>query len=120
MTWTSSPFCRPPVISESVPKTWPTVTSVVTGWPPTSLRTTVFPFSVRIAAVGTVRMSSYCRTTIDTLAEPPAYRPAGLPVTATVTGKVAAPPLLLAAITPTWATVPAAFCELPAGVISTG
>ena len=54
---------------------------------------------------------------IATLEVPPAYRPAGLPVTAMVTGKAAVPEEDDATM-PTEATVPKTLVALPVGVIS--
>src|ERR1700729_3746334 len=55
---------------------------------------------------------------IETEADAPAYRPDVLPVTSTVTGKVATPELVLA-VSPIEATVPLTGPDAPSAVITT-
>ena len=82
----------------------------------TTFMTTDCPLAVCTAAVGTVKASAISRTVIDTLADPPAYNPAGDPVTAMVTGNVVTPPDVVAT-TPTVETVPKIGVRLPDGRI---
>ncbi len=72
-----------------------------------------------IATVGTVRTFGSCFTMMTTSAVPPAYSPLGVPVTATVTGKVALPPEEEVATIPTELTTPDTVVLLSVGVALT-
>src|SRR5207248_289722 len=100
VTSTWSPAFSPLVISVVGPNDVPTVTGVVTRMPEIRWYTTVLPFTVWSARVGTVSTPVRCDTTSDTSAVDPAYRSLGWPVIVIRTGNVALPPLLELATMP--------------------
>lgn len=114
VTSTSSFSASPDVISVLAPNVRPTVTFVFVFTPFATTVTYVWPFSCWTAAVGTVSAVTSL-TTMFTSAEPPMYRPVGLPVRVTMMGYEVVPADVVPTM-PMLVSVQARFVVAPVGV----